>query len=118
MSTAKFDGIIIPCVYAISITRELVGERARTAAGKLRQDVVAIKRSLRGSKRAPSARTWRTLCSPGWTKSCISSAISGWMSLAREAETVKAYMLPDSVEEAGFNSEMRMAGIRMVGKSL
>ena len=39
------------------------------------------------------------------------------MSLAG-SETVKAYVLPDSVEEERFNSAMRMAGIGMVGNSM
>lgn len=45
MSTATFDGIEIPLVYAVEVSREIVGERARTAGGKMRQDVVTVKRA-------------------------------------------------------------------------
>lgn len=44
-SSARFDGIDIPLVYAVEIEREFIGDRARTAGGKLRQDLVAVKRS-------------------------------------------------------------------------
>ena len=45
MASARFDGIDIPLVYEVEIGREFIGERGRTAGGRLRQDVVAIKRT-------------------------------------------------------------------------
>lgn len=45
MTSAKIDSIDIPLVHSVEISREFVGERARTAGGKLRQDLVAVKRS-------------------------------------------------------------------------
>ncbi len=98
MSTARFDGIIIPCVYAISITRELVGERARTAAGKLRQDVVAIKRVWELQTRPISKDLADTLLS--WLDEKLYFVGDFWLDeFGPESETVKAYVLPDSVEE-------------------
>lgn len=44
---AKIGNTEVPCVYALDVTRETVGERQRTAGGKLRQDVVAVKRVWR-----------------------------------------------------------------------
>jgi hypothetical protein len=45
MATATFDGIEIPLIYAVEVGREFIGERERTAGGKIRQDVVAVKRT-------------------------------------------------------------------------
>ena len=44
---AKIGNTEVPYVYALNVTRETVGERQRTAGGKLRQDVVAVKRTWR-----------------------------------------------------------------------
>ncbi len=41
---ASFNGIEIPRVYDVQITRQVQGDRARTAGGKFRQDVIAEKR--------------------------------------------------------------------------
>lgn len=45
MAYATFDGYEIPMVYDVKVGRITIGETARTAGGKLRQDVVAVKRS-------------------------------------------------------------------------
>ncbi len=47
MSIAKIGGIPVPYVYAIVIEREVIGDEERTAGGKLRRDVVAVKRTWR-----------------------------------------------------------------------
>lgn len=47
MSVAKIGGYPIPYVYAIIIDREILGDEARTASGKLRRDIVAVKRTWR-----------------------------------------------------------------------
>ncbi len=49
MAIAYLDNgaIEIPGVQAQKLTRQVVGERGRTAGGKLRQDVVAVKRAWR-----------------------------------------------------------------------
>lgn len=47
MSIAKIGGIPVPYVYAIVIEREVIGDEGRTAGGKLRRDVVAVKRTWR-----------------------------------------------------------------------
>ena len=44
---AKIGNTEVPYVYALNVTRETIGERQRTAGGKLRQDVVAVKRTWR-----------------------------------------------------------------------
>lgn len=41
---ASFDGIEIPKIVSVDIGRTFVGERARTAGGKLRSDAVVRKR--------------------------------------------------------------------------
>lgn len=52
MAYATFDGYEIPRVYDVQVERILVGESARTAGGKLRQDAIAYK------------RRWTLLCRP------------------------------------------------------
>ena len=42
-----FGGLTIPRPASIRIDRELIGERSRTASGKDRMDVVAVKRRWR-----------------------------------------------------------------------
>ena len=44
MAAAQFDGIDIPLIYAIELERQVIGDRRRTAGGKMRQDVIAMKR--------------------------------------------------------------------------
>lgn len=41
---ASFAGIEIPKIYDVKVSYQFVGERARTAKGKLRQDAIADKR--------------------------------------------------------------------------
>lgn len=45
MAIAKISTEYVPYVFAVSVDRTLVGERERTAGGKLRQDAIAIKRA-------------------------------------------------------------------------
>lgn len=42
--TASFDGIEIPLIYAYQTVREFVADKRRTVGGKMRMDVVAVKR--------------------------------------------------------------------------
>lgn len=49
---AKFNGIEIPKVYDVQVSYEFLGERVRTAGGKLRQDSTGVK------------RTWTLKCRP------------------------------------------------------
>lgn len=44
MATATFDGIEIPLVFAYETDREVIGDKRRTVGGKMRMDVIAIKR--------------------------------------------------------------------------
>lgn len=44
MATATFAGIDIPYVYSQIVSYEIIGERARTARNKLRQDVTGSKK--------------------------------------------------------------------------
>lgn len=44
MAAAQFDGIDIPLIYSVEITRQMVGDRRRTVGGKMRQDVIKTKR--------------------------------------------------------------------------
>lgn len=44
MAYATFDGYEIPAVYDVQVSRISIGEQSRTASGKLRQDMVAVKR--------------------------------------------------------------------------
>ncbi len=41
---ASFNGIEIPNVAEVDVARRLYGETAQTAGGKLRRDIVAVKR--------------------------------------------------------------------------
>ncbi len=41
---ATFDGIEIPRIYDVQVAHKHIGEKARTAGGKLRSDTVAVKR--------------------------------------------------------------------------
>lgn len=41
---ASFAGIEIPKVYDVQVSYQLIGDRARTAGGRLRQDAIADKR--------------------------------------------------------------------------
>lgn len=52
MAYATFDGIELPKIYDVRVARALIGETARTAGGKLRQDAVGVK------------RTWILSCRP------------------------------------------------------
>jgi hypothetical protein len=42
MATARIGGIEIPAVYAVDIGHEVLGDKARTAGGKLRLDFVRV----------------------------------------------------------------------------
>jgi hypothetical protein len=44
LAYAKFAGFEIPEIYDIQVTSTPQGERARTASGKLRADMIAVKR--------------------------------------------------------------------------
>jgi hypothetical protein len=44
MSTATFDGIEIPLVYSQETSREVLADRRRVASGRMRQDVIALKK--------------------------------------------------------------------------
>ena len=55
MGVATIGGNEVPYVYAVTINRETIGDEARTAGGKLRRDVVAIKHSWRLQTRPMTA---------------------------------------------------------------
>lgn len=44
MAIAQFDGVDIPLVKVIQLDREMLGQRRRTAGGKMRQDILLTKR--------------------------------------------------------------------------
>lgn len=44
MATAIFDNIEIPLIYAYQTGRAFVADKRRTVGGKMRMDVVAVKR--------------------------------------------------------------------------
>ena len=94
MAYATFDGYEIPRVYDVQIERNLVGESARTAGGKLRQDVVAVKRS------------WTLSCRPvpknkvdpllNHLESTLYAEGAFWM---QGLGTVTARISPDGIDE-------------------
>ena len=61
MGVAMIGGNEVPYVYAVTINRETIGDEARTAGGKLRRDVVAIKHSWRLQTRPMTAAEAATL---------------------------------------------------------
>ena len=98
MAYAKFNGVEIPYVNAVSISRTFVGDRARTANGLLRQDVIAI-------KRAWSITTAQmTLSEAGVLIVHLSSLSFGsgdfWIKeFGPEVNTVPAIVIAESLEE-------------------
>jgi len=64
---AKIAGIDIPLLYSQLTRREIVGDRERTAGGKLRSDITAVK------------RTWelRTRPMPSTQSSLLASTLDG-----------------------------------------
>lgn len=44
---ATFAGVDIPVLTSVEVSREFIGDRGRTASGRLRQDAVAVKREWR-----------------------------------------------------------------------
>lgn len=97
MSAAKIGDIEIPLVSSVEISREFVGDRARTAAGRMRQDLVAVKRTWQLRTRALTAAQATAiidyLSSVGW-------GAAFWLDdFGYSWSTVDCIVPPESIQE-------------------
>jgi len=102
LAIAKFDTIEIPRVYVQEISREILGDKARTAGGKLRQDTLAA---------ASYKRIWKIetrLISKAQADAILSyleaisfGTVDFWLDeFGDEANTVSAYVEVDKESRA------------------
>ena len=99
MASAKIDGINIPLVYSVEISREFVGERARTAGGKLRQDLVAVKRSWQLQTRPITLAQANQILEH--LRLSNYGPVAFWLDdFGLESNTVSCLILPESIQES------------------
>lgn len=101
MAIAKIDTEYVPYVFAVSVDRTLVGERERTAGGKLRQDAIAIKRawSLQTRPLTYAEATVLTALIDG----DLGGPFDFWIDdFGAEANTIKAFVTIEDEERVAF----------------
>lgn len=104
MMIAKIGGVEIPAVYAIETDRQIIGDRARTAGGKMRQDLVTIKRTWQLQTRPITGTQANALFA------VIDGAVDFWLDEFGE-DTVKAYVtISDKRSQFGLNGVWQKDG--------
>lgn len=91
MAVAKFDGIEIPLIYRADIEHELVGDTGRTVSGKMRRDVVAVKRVWRLQTR-PLTPTQANALIDHLRANLFTVGAFWYDALGAETNTVQAYV--------------------------
>jgi hypothetical protein len=104
MSVAKVGGYPIPYVYAIVIDREMVGDEARTAGGKLRRDIVAVKRTWRLQTRPMKKNEADTIL--GVLQAVSYGVVDFWLDdFGAEENSIPAYVDVESEERVQFGRD-------------
>lgn len=88
----------IPYVYQQELRREFIGERARTAGGNMRQDIVSVKRSWRIETRRMTYSEAYDLID--YLSSIFFSAGDFWLDeFGAESNTLTCYIPPEEIRE-------------------
>jgi len=99
---AKIDSVEIPNVTAQVIAREIIGDEARTAGGKLRRDIVAVKRTWRLEAKYLTKAQYDAIMNQLDTVSW--GAVAFWLDeFGAEANTVTAYVEVERDERVQFS---------------
>jgi hypothetical protein len=104
MSIAKIDGVEIPNVTAEEMVPEVIADRARTASGKLQQDVVTVKRrwQLTASYLMPTEANAILNLLAGKSY----GAVAFWIDeFGAEANTIAAYVTITRLQRVSFGKD-------------
>jgi hypothetical protein len=101
MAIAQINGIDVPYVFALQISRELIAERSRTAGGKMRQDAIAKKRTWRVDTR-PMLKSESDLIT-GEIDSELGGPMEFWLDeFGVPSNTVAVFVTVDNEERVTF----------------